>query len=145
MNSGAANEYMAYQFKYDSIHGRYPGTVEATEAGIMIDGVLVPTSHTRSPAEIPFTQFGAEYICESTGAFLTLEKVQAHLTAGAKKIVFSAPAKDESPVIVMGVNQETYDPSMVAVSCASCTTNGLAPMVTTSASRHLQGFGFVLV
>jgi glyceraldehyde 3-phosphate dehydrogenase len=72
---------------------------------------------------------GAEYICESTGAFLTAEKVEAHLAAGAKKIIFSAPAKDDSPTVVMGVNEETYDSAMKAVSCASCTTNGLAPMV----------------
>jgi len=129
VNSGAANEYMAYQMKYDSIHGRFPGSIEGAEDGLIIDGVLVPTSHTRDPSEIPFTQFGAEYICESTGAFLTGDKVEPHFGAGAKKIVFSAPAKDESPTVVMGVNDETYDPSMKAVSCASCTTNGLAPMV----------------
>eukprot|EP00630_Chrysocystis_fragilis_P001323 CAMPEP_0197387314 /NCGR_PEP_ID=MMETSP1165-20131217/441_1 /TAXON_ID=284809 /ORGANISM="Chrysocystis fragilis, Strain CCMP3189" /LENGTH=354 /DNA_ID=CAMNT_0042912629 /DNA_START=123 /DNA_END=1187 /DNA_ORIENTATION=- len=129
VNSGAANEYMAYQMKYDSIHGRYPGTIEGVDDGLMIDGVLCPTSHTRDPSEIPFVEFGAEYICESTGAFLTGEKVEPHLKAGAKKIVFSAPAKDDSPTVVMGVNEDTYDPSMLAVSCASCTTNGLAPMV----------------
>jgi glyceraldehyde 3-phosphate dehydrogenase len=129
VNSGASNEYMAYQFKYDSIHGRYPGTIEPTDEGMKIDGVLVPTSHTRDPSEIPFSKLGAEYICESTGAFLTAEKVAPHIAAGAKKIIFSAPAKDDSPVVVMGVNEDTYDPSMIAVSCASCTTNGLAPMV----------------
>merc|ERR1719464_971202 len=129
VNSGAANEYMAYQFKYDSIHGRYPGTIEPTADGLMIDGVLTPTTHTRDPSEIPFGAMGAEYICESTGAFLTADKVAPHIAAGAKKIIFSAPAKDDSPTVVMGVNEETYDPSMVAVSCASCTTNGLAPMV----------------
>eukprot|EP00631_Chrysoreinhardia_giraudii_P003086 CAMPEP_0197419062 /NCGR_PEP_ID=MMETSP1170-20131217/4569_1 /TAXON_ID=54406 /ORGANISM="Sarcinochrysis sp, Strain CCMP770" /LENGTH=366 /DNA_ID=CAMNT_0042946141 /DNA_START=39 /DNA_END=1139 /DNA_ORIENTATION=- len=129
INSGAANEYMAYQMKYDSIHGRYPGTIEAADDGLMIDGILVPTSHTRDPSEIPFTEFGVEYVCESTGAFLTGPKVEPHFAAGAKKIVFSAPAKDDSPTVVMGVNEDTYDPSMLAVSCASCTTNGLAPMV----------------
>ena len=129
VNSGAANEYMAYQFKYDSIHGRYPGTIEPTADGLLIDGVLTPTTHTRDPSEIPFGAMGAEYICESTGAFLTADKVAPHIAAGAKKIIFSAPAKDDSPTVVMGVNEETYDPSMVAVSCASCTTNGLAPMV----------------
>ena len=129
VNSGASNEYMAYQFKYDSIHGRYPGTIEPTDEGMKIDGVLVPTSHTRDPSEIPFSKLGAEYICESTGAFLTAEKVAPHIAAGAKKIIFSAPAKDDSPTVVMGVNEDTYDPSMIAVSCASCTTNGLAPMV----------------
>mmetsp|Transcript_10736 Transcript_10736/g.14861 ORF Transcript_10736/g.14861 Transcript_10736/m.14861 type:complete len:377 (+) Transcript_10736:86-1216(+) len=129
INSGAANEYMAYQMKYDSIHGRYPGTIEASDDGLIIDGTLTPTFHTRNPGEIPFVEFGAEYICESTGAFLTAEKVEAHFEAGAKKIVFSAPAKDDSPTVVMGVNEDTYDPEMKAVSCASCTTNGLAPMV----------------
>eukprot|EP00629_Pelagomonadales_sp_RCC1024_P012211 CAMPEP_0119266034 /NCGR_PEP_ID=MMETSP1329-20130426/4638_1 /TAXON_ID=114041 /ORGANISM="Genus nov. species nov., Strain RCC1024" /LENGTH=375 /DNA_ID=CAMNT_0007265895 /DNA_START=523 /DNA_END=1650 /DNA_ORIENTATION=+ len=129
VNSGASNEYMAYQMKYDSIHGRYPGTIEATDDGLVIDGVLTPTSHTRDPSEIPFTSMGAEYICESTGAFLTADKVAPHIAAGAKKIIFSAPAKDDSPTVVMGVNEGIYDPSMTAVSCASCTTNGLAPMV----------------
>merc|ERR1719506_3216324 len=141
VNSGASNEYMAYQFKYDSIHGRYPGTIEPTDEGMKIDGVLVPTSHTRDPSEIPFSKLGAEYICESTGAFLTAEKVAPHIAAGAKKIIFSAPAKDDSPTVVMGVNEDTYDPSMVAVSCASCTTNGLAPMVK-AINDKLTGMAF---
>jgi len=89
-------------------------------------GKKVALSHTRDPSEIPFD--GA-YVCESTGVFLTKEKVQGHLKAGAKKVVFSAPAKDDSHTIVMGVNQETYETSMECVSCASCTTNGLAPAV----------------
>merc|ERR1712151_1440673 len=105
-----------------------------------IDGQKVALSHTRDPAEIPFTEHGAEYVCESTGVFLTTEKIQPHLKAGAKKGVFSAPAKDESHTVVMGVNQDTYKSSMNAVSCASCTTNGLAPVVmpstTPSASRE---------
>merc|ERR1719487_2611930 len=144
VNSGAANEYMAYQFKYDSIHGRYPGTIEPTADGLMIDGVLTPTTHTRDPSEIPFGAMGAEYICESTGAFLTADKVAPHIAAGAKKIIFSAPAKDDSPTVVMGVNEETYDPSMVAVSCASCTTNGLAPMAKaiTDVKGKLTGMAF---
>merc|ERR1712032_154843 len=83
----------------------------------------------RDPAEIPFSKHGAEYVCESTGVFLTDEKIQPHLKAGAKKVVFSAPAKDDSHTIVMGVNQDTYKTDMNCVSCASCTTNGLAPMV----------------
>merc|ERR1711963_1180487 len=107
----------------------YDGTVEVDGDSLVIDGKKVALSHTRDPAEIPFTEHGAEYVCESTGVFLTTEKVQPHLKAGAKKVVFSAPAKDDSHTVVMGVNQETYEPSMQAVSCASCTTNGLAPMV----------------
>ncbi|CAM9714877.1 unnamed protein product, partial [Discosporangium mesarthrocarpum] len=129
INTGAAPEYMAYQFKYDSVHGRFDGTVEVDGMDLILDGQRVPTSHTRNPEEIPFASTGAQYVCESTGAFLTEEKVQPHLKAGAKKIVFSAPAKDDSHTIVMGVNEETYDPSMNLVSCASCTTNGLAPTV----------------
>ncbi|KAG5189961.1 glyceraldehyde 3-phosphate dehydrogenase precursor [Tribonema minus] len=129
INTGADPEYMAYQFKYDTVHGRWNGSVEVDGMDLVINGQRVPTSHTRNPEEIPFTSTGATYVCESTGAFLTKEKVAPHLAAGAKKIIFSAPAKDDSHTIVMGVNQETYDTSMTEVSCASCTTNGLAPTV----------------
>merc|ERR1712037_487261 len=111
------------------IHGRYDGTCEADGDSLVIDGKKVALSHTRDPAEIPFTEHGAEYVCESTGVFLTEEKIQSHLKAGAKKVVFSAPAKDDSHTVVMGVNQETYKSDMKCVSCASCTTNGLAPVV----------------
>jgi glyceraldehyde 3-phosphate dehydrogenase len=122
-------DYMAYMLKYDSTHGTYPGTIEADGDSLVIDGHKVQLSHTRDPAEIPFGAAGAEYVCESTGVFLTQDKVQAHFSAGAKKVIFSAPAKDASPTIVMGVNQDTYDPAWKAVSCASCTTNGMAPAV----------------
>jgi glyceraldehyde 3-phosphate dehydrogenase len=129
INTGAAPEYMAYQFKYDTVHGRWDGSVEVDGMDLIINGQRVPTSHTRNPEEIPFKSTGASYVCESTGAFLTKDKVQGHFAAGAKKIVFSAPAKDESHTIVMGVNQDSYESSMQEVSCASCTTNGLAPTV----------------
>eukprot|EP00640_Fibrocapsa_japonica_P003879 CAMPEP_0113933852 /NCGR_PEP_ID=MMETSP1339-20121228/1169_1 /TAXON_ID=94617 /ORGANISM="Fibrocapsa japonica" /LENGTH=366 /DNA_ID=CAMNT_0000935353 /DNA_START=72 /DNA_END=1172 /DNA_ORIENTATION=+ /assembly_acc=CAM_ASM_000762 len=129
INSGASNEYMAYQFKYDSVHGKYPGVVEIDEDGLIIDGIKVPTVHTRNPAEVGWGKFKAEYVCESTGAFLTAEKCAPHIEDGVKKIIFSAPAKDDSPTIVMGVNEDSYDTSMKFVSCASCTTNGLGPLV----------------
>merc|ERR1719189_782852 len=129
INASYDAEYLAYQMRYDSIHGRYDGTIVADGDSLVIDGQKVALSHTRDPAEIPFKEHGAEDVCESTGVFLTTEKVQPHLKAGAKKVVFSAPAKDDSHTVVMGVNQETYESSMQAVSCASCTTNGLAPMV----------------
>merc|ERR1719390_579510 len=129
INSGASAEYMAYQFKYDTIHGKYDGVGEVDGDSLVIDGVTIPLSHTRDPSEIPFAKYGATYVCESTGAFLTDEKIQPHIGAGAKKVIFSAPAKDDSKVIVMGVNQDEYETSMNAVSCASCTTSGLAPMV----------------
>merc|ERR1712176_41308 len=129
VNASYDAEYLAYQMKYDSIHGRYDGTVEVDGDSLVIDGQKVALSHTRDPAEIPFSKHGAEYVCESTGVFLTDEKIQPHLKAGAKKVVFSAPAKDDSHTIVMGVNQDTYKTDMNCVSCASCTTNGLAPVV----------------
>jgi len=129
INASYDADYLAYMMKYDTIHGRYNGTVTVDGDSLVIDGHKVALSHTREPGEIPFAKYGADYVCESTGVFLTTEKVQAHLKAGAKKIVFSAPAKDDSHTIVMGVNQDTYKPEMQAVSCASCTTNGLAPMV----------------
>merc|ERR1712022_2244 len=111
------------------IHGKYDGTVEIGDDTLIVDGTTIPLSHTRDPAEIPFKEMGADYVCESTGAFLTGEKVAPHIAAGAKKVIFSAPAKDDSPTVVMGVNQEDYTSDMKFVSCASCTTNGLAPMV----------------
>jgi len=129
INASYDADYLAYMMKYDTIHGKYDGTIEAVDDSLVIDGHKVALSHTRDPAEIPFGAHGAEYVCESTGVFLTTEKVQGHLKAGAKKVIFSAPAKDDSHTIVMGVNQDTYKPSMECVSCASCTTNGLAPAV----------------
>jgi glyceraldehyde 3-phosphate dehydrogenase len=129
INASYDADYLAYMMKYDTIHGKYDGTVEVDGDSLVIDGKKVALSHTRVPSEIPFAANGAEYVCESTGVFLTGEKVEGHFQAGAKKVVFSAPAKDDSHTVVMGVNQETYNPSMKAVSCASCTTNGLAPAV----------------
>ena len=133
INASYDSDYLAYMMKYDTIHGKYDGTVEVDGDSLVVDGQKIALSHTRDPAEIPFGEHGAEYVCESTGVFLTTEKVQGHLKAGAKKVIFSAPAKDDSHTIVMGVNESTYDPSMECVSCASCTTNGLAP-----AARVLQ-------
>merc|ERR1712039_174970 len=129
INASYYADYLAYMMKYDTIHGKYDGTIEADGDSLVIDGHKVALSHTRDPAEIPFGDNGADYVCESTGVFLTTEKIEPHLAGGAKKVVFSAPAKDDSHTVVMGVNQETYESSMKAVSCASCTTNGLAPVV----------------
>jgi len=129
INTGADAKYMAYQFKYDTIHGRWGGSLEVDGDDMLINNQRVKTTHSRNPEEIPWKALGVEYLCESTGAFLTKEKCQPHINAGVKKIIYSAPAKDDSKTIVMGVNQEEYNPSDVFVSCASCTTNGLAPMV----------------
>merc|ERR1711966_601065 len=125
VNAGSATtDYMAYQFKYDSIHGRFDGTTVVDGDDLVIDG-----SRERDPKNIGWGKTGAEYLCESTGVFLTSDTAKAHIDGGAKKVIFSAPAKDDSLTIVMGVNQEEYKGQTDYVSCASCTTNGLAPMV----------------
>lgn len=129
INTGAGADYMAYQFKYDTIHGRWGGSLEVNGDDLIINGQTIKTTHTRNPEEIPWGGLGVDYLCESTGVFLTGEKAAPHVAAGAKKVIFSAPAKDDSPTIVMGVNQDEYTSDMTYVSCASCTTNGLAPMV----------------
>merc|ERR1712102_93603 len=119
----------AYQYKYDTIHGKAKGTVEADGDYLVLNGKKVLTSRCRDPKEVGWGKLGADYVCESTGIFLTKEKAQAIIDGGAKKVIYSAPAKDDSQTIVMGVNQEEYDGSENFISCASCTTNGLAPMV----------------
>jgi len=129
INTGADANYMAYQFKYDTIHGRWKGSLEVDGDDLVINGQRVKTSHARKPEEIKWKDLGVEYLCESTGAFLTAESCEPHIKNGVKKVIFSAPAKDKSPTIVMGVNTESYTSDMTFVSCASCTTNGLAPMV----------------
>merc|ERR1712070_249774 len=124
---------MKYLLEHDTVHGRYPGTCEVTDDGLLIDGLPVSLSATRDPTEIPWSTAGVEYVCESTGAFTTTEGCMKHIEGGAKKVIISAPAKDaETPTTVVGVNTEEYDSkSMAVVSCASCTTNGLAPIVKT--------------
>jgi len=130
INAGSATpEYMAYQYKYDTIHGKAKQTVEVDGDFLVLDGKKVQTSRCRDPKEVGWGALGADYVCESTGVFLTKEKAQSILDGGAKKVIYSAPAKDDSQTIVMGVNQEDYDGSEDFISCASCTTNGLAPMV----------------
>jgi len=130
INAGSATtDYMAYQYKYDTIHGKAKGTVEVDGDFLVLNGNKVQTSRCRDPKEVGWGALGADYVCESTGIFLTKESAQAILDGGAKKVIYSAPAKDDSQTIVMGVNQEEYDGSENFISCASCTTNGLAPMV----------------
>merc|ERR1719236_159328 len=130
INAGSATtDYMAYQYKYDTIHGIAKGTVEADGDFLVLNGEKIQTSRCRDPKEVGWGALGADYVCESTGIFLTKEKAQSILDGGAKKVIYSAPAKDDSQTIVMGVNQEEYDGSENFISCASCTTNGLAPMV----------------
>jgi glyceraldehyde 3-phosphate dehydrogenase len=130
INAGSATpDYMAYQYKYDTIHGIAKGTVEADGDFLILNGEKIQTSRCRDPKEVGWGALGADYVCESTGVFLTKEKAQAIIDGGAKKVIYSAPAKDDSQTIVVGVNEGEYDGSEDFVSCASCTTNGLAPMV----------------
>jgi len=132
INAARAPEYLKYLMEYDTVHGRFKGTCEIGEDGnsLIVNGLKVSLSGVRSPEEIPWKDAGVEYVCESTGAFLTTPDCEKHLPAGAKKVVISAPAKDaDTPVIVVGVNTDDYSTDMNVVSCASCTTNGLAPLV----------------
>ncbi len=122
---------IAYLLKYDSTHGRFPGEVEAKEDGIKVNGQFIPCYSIRNPEELPWGKIGAEYIVESTGVFTDYEGAKKHLTAGAKKVVISAPTKtpDLVPTLLVGVNHHTYEPEKHhIVSNASCTTNCLAPI-----------------
>ena len=121
-------DYLAYMLKYDTMHGQFEGTVSATETAIVVNGKEIPIYAKRDPAEIPWGELGAEYVVESTGLFLTKEKSEAHLKAGAKKVIMSAPSKDDTPMFVCGVNLDKYTTDMNFVSNASCTTNCLAPI-----------------
>jgi glyceraldehyde 3-phosphate dehydrogenase len=119
----------AHLFKFDTTYGRYSGTVAAGENIISIDGAQIKVFAEKDPAAIPWGDVGADIVIESTGLFTDAEKAAAHLKAGAKKVIISAPAKKEDITIVLGVNQEKYDPKKhYIISNASCTTNGLAPI-----------------
>ena len=121
-------DYMEYMLKYDTIHGRFEGTVSHTDHSIIVNGKEIAVFCEKDPANLPWGKVGAEYVVESTGIFLTKEKASAHLKGGAKKVVMSAPSKDDTPMFVMGVNNKTYTKDMDYVSNASCTTNCLAPI-----------------
>jgi glyceraldehyde 3-phosphate dehydrogenase len=139
LNDIVAADNLAYLLKYDSIQGRFEGSVtsEKSRADVAEDDTLVVNGHKikclavkEGPAALPWTQLGVDYVIESTGLFTEAEKAKGHLTAGAKKVIISAPAKGEDITIVMGVNHEKYDPAKhTIISNASCTTNCLAPVV----------------
>ena len=124
---GMTPDYMAYMLRYDTMHGQFEGEISYTEDSITVNGKTIKVFAKMNPAEIPWGEIGAEYVVESTGLFTAKEKASAHLQAGAKKVVISAPSSD-APMFVMGVNNTTYDTSMDVVSNASCTTNCLAPI-----------------
>ena len=121
-------EYAKYMLEYDSIHGKFDGTVKVKDGLLIVNGKKIQFFAEKDPSLIPWKSAEVEYVVESTGVFTTYEKASAHLKAGAKKVVVSAPGK-EMPMFVMGVNEKTYTPDMDIVSNASCTTNCLAPLV----------------
>ena len=120
-------DYMAYMVKFDSIHGRFKGEIRAEEGKLIVNGKEIKVYNEMDPKNIPWGADGVEYVLECSGVFTTTEKANAHLEAGAKKVIISAPSKD-APMFVMGVNNDKYDPSMNVISNASCTTNCLAPL-----------------
>jgi glyceraldehyde-3-phosphate dehydrogenase, type I len=122
-------DYMVYMVKYDTMHGRFQGDISAEDGKLVVNGKKIGVFAEKDPTQIPWGKVEAEYVVESTGVFCTTEKASAHITAGAKKVVISAPAKDkETPTFVCGVNLDTYTKDMKVVSNASCTTNCLAPL-----------------
>jgi len=121
-------DYLIYLLSYDSVHGRFKGTVKKIDGGIEVNGHKVNLYNEKDPANIKWGAAGADYICESTGVFLTKDKGELHLKAGAKKVILSAPPKDDVPIFVMGVNHSDYKKDLNVVSNASCTTNCLAPI-----------------
>jgi len=121
-------EYMAYMTKYDTVHGIYKGVVTFDDNNLIVDGNKSKIYNSMNPEEIPWGECGADYVVDSTGVFTTTDKCMAHIRAGAKKVVISAPAKDDTPMFVCGVNLDKYSKDMQVVSNASCTTNCLAPL-----------------
>jgi glyceraldehyde 3-phosphate dehydrogenase len=122
-------DYMVYMVKYDSIHGQFAGTVSTENGKLIVNGAKISVYAEKDPAQIPWKACGADYVVESTGVFTSTESASAHIAAGAKKVIISAPAKDkETPTFVCGVNLDKYTKDMKVVSNASCTTNCLAPL-----------------
>jgi glyceraldehyde 3-phosphate dehydrogenase len=121
-------DYIAYMLKYDSTHGLFKGEVSVEDGKLVVNGQKIRITAEPNPANLKWDEVGAEYVLESTGLFLTKEKAQGHIDAGAKKVIMSAPSKDDTPMFVMGVNNKSYSNDMAFVSNASCTTNCLAPI-----------------
>ena len=120
-------DYMAYMTKFDTVHGRFPETVEEKNGNLVVNGKEIKVFNEMEPKNIPWGELGVDYVLECSGVFTTIEKASAHLEGGAKKVIISAPSKD-APMFVMGVNNTEYKPEMTVVSNASCTTNCLAPL-----------------
>jgi glyceraldehyde 3-phosphate dehydrogenase len=128
INDLVDTEYLAYMLKYDSTHGVFDGEVAVDGKDLVVNGKKIRITAERNPADLKWDEVGAEYVVESTGLFLTKESAKGHIEAGAKKVIMSAPSKDDTPMFVMGVNHKEYTPDMDFISNASCTTNCLAPI-----------------
>jgi glyceraldehyde 3-phosphate dehydrogenase len=140
VNDLTDNKTLAHLLKYDSVHGPYPGTVEAAEGGLLVDGDLIRVTSEKDPANLPWKELGVDIVFEATGHFTDGAKAAAHINAGARKVIITAPAKGEDITIALGVNEDKYDASKHhIISNASCTTNCLAPVVKVI----LEQFGFV--
>jgi glyceraldehyde 3-phosphate dehydrogenase len=120
-------DYLAYMLGYDSVHGRFKGTIAVDGSTMLVNGKKIRLTAVKDPAELKWGDVGADIVVESTGLFLTKETAQKHVAAGAKKVIMSAPSKDDTPMFVYGVNDKTYAGQTI-ISCASCTTNCLAPV-----------------
>jgi glyceraldehyde 3-phosphate dehydrogenase len=139
VNDLTDSQTLAHLLKHDSVHGRYPGAVEVTDKGLRVDGDDLRVFAERDPAKLPWRDLDVDVVVESTGLFRSREKAAAHLDAGARKVIISAPGKNEDVTIVLGVNEEAYDPDKHhVISNASCTTNCLAPVVKVV----MDSFGF---
>ncbi|MHB1194391.1 MAG: type I glyceraldehyde-3-phosphate dehydrogenase [Longimicrobiales bacterium] len=139
VNDLTDNKTLAHLLKYDSVHGRYDGAVEVTDSGLKVDGDDLRVFAEKDPSKLPWKDMGVDIVIESTGIFTSKEKASAHLQAGAKKVIISAPGKNEDITIVLGVNDKMYDPAQHhVISNASCTTNCLAPVVKVV----MESFGF---
>jgi len=128
INDLVDTNYLAYMLQYDSTHGQFKGDIAVKGNNLIVNGKTIRVTAEKDPANLKWGDVGAEYVVESTGLFLTKEKAQGHLKAGAKKVIMSAPSKDDTPMFVMGVNEDSYTPDMDFLSNASCTTNCLAPI-----------------
>ncbi len=121
-------EYMSYMLRYDSVHGRFNGTVEVKDGKLVVNGKAIRVTAEKDPANLKWGEVGADYVIESTGLFLEKGKAESHIKAGAKRVIMSAPSKDDTPMFVYGVNHKSYTKDMSIISNASCTTNCLAPV-----------------
>src|SRR5687767_11081768 len=141
VNDLTDNATLAHLLRYDSVHGKYPGKVEASQKGIMVDGDEIRVLSEKDPGQLPWKDLGVDIVFEASGRFTDRDSAAKHLTGGARKVIITAPAKKEDITIVMGVNHTKYDPAKHhVISNASCTTNCLAPLVHVLLK---EGFGFL--